>query len=52
MILKGYTPTLALIMHMITFDQPFKNHVFDMTYENNDYTISDYVPQYFGITIG
>ena len=33
-------------------EEPFKNHRFDMTDENNDYTIYDYVSQHFGITIG
>ena len=33
-------------------EEPFANHRFDMTDEKNDYTKSDYVSQYFGITIG
>ena len=33
-------------------EEPFANHIFDMTDEKNDYTISDYISQYFGITIG
>ena len=32
-------------------EEPFANHSFDMTDENNDYTLSDYNSQYFGITI-
>ena len=33
-------------------EEPFANHICDMTDKKNDYTISDYVSQYFGITIG
>ena len=32
--------------------EPFANHRLDMTDEKDGYTISDYVSQYFGITIG
>ena len=31
---------------------PFANHSLDMTDENDNYTISDYLSQHFGITIG
>ena len=33
-------------------EEPFANHIIDMTYEKDDYTISDYVSHYFCITIG
>ena len=33
-------------------NNPFANHRFYMTDEKDDYTISDYVSRYFGITIG
>ena len=33
-------------------EEPVKNHRFDMTDENKDYTIYNYVSQHFGITIG
>ena len=33
-------------------EEPFANHRLDMTDENDDYTIYDYVSQHFGITIG
>ena len=33
-------------------EEPFVNHRFDTTDDKNDYTISDYVSQNFGITIG
>ena len=32
--------------------EPFANHRFDMTDENIHYTISNFVSQNFGITIG
>ena len=40
------------LLYIILSEEPSANHIFDMIDENNDYTISDYVPQYFGITIG
>ena len=33
-------------------EEPFANHIIDMTYEKDDYTTSDYVSHHFGITIG
>ena len=33
-------------------EEPFANHRLDMTDGKDDYTISDYVSHYFGITIG
>ena len=33
-------------------EEPFSNHRLDMTDEKGYYTISDYVSQNFGITIG
>ena len=33
-------------------EEPIANHRFDMTDLKDDYTISNYVSQYFGITIG
>ena len=41
----------GLLYNMLS-EKPFVNHIFDMTEENNYYTISDYVSQYLGITIG
>ena len=41
----------GLLYNMLS-EEPSKNHRFDMTDENNDYTISNYVSQYLGITIG
>ena len=33
-------------------EEPCKNQIFDITNENDDYTISDYISQNFGILIG
>ena len=41
----------GLLYNMIS-EEPLANHIFDMTDENNDYTISYYASQDFGITIG
>ena len=41
----------GLLYNMLS-KEPFANHRLDMTYEKDDYNISDYVSQYFGITIG
>ena len=41
----------GLLYNMLS-EEPFTNHTFDMIDKNTDYTISDYVSQYFGITIG
>ena len=41
----------GLLCNMLS-EEPFVNHRFDMTDEKDDYTISDYVSQYFVITIG
>ena len=32
-------------------EEPFANQRLDMKYENDDYIISDYVSQHFGITV-
>ena len=40
------------LLYNMLYEEPFANHRFDMTYENDDYIISDYVSHYFGITIG
>ena len=40
------------LLYNILSQEPFVNHRFDMTDGKNDYTISDYVSQNFGITIG
>ena len=41
----------GLLYNMLS-EEPFKNQRFDMTDEKDDYTISDYVSQHFGILIG
>ena len=41
----------GLLYNMLS-EEPFANHRLDMTDESYDYTISDYVSQNFGITIG
>ena len=41
----------GLLYHMLS-EELIKNHRFDITDENNDYIISDYVSQHFGITLG
>ena len=41
----------GLLYNMLS-EEPFSNHRLDMTDEKDDYTISDYVSQHFGITIG
>ena len=41
----------GLLYNMLS-EEPFANHRLDMTDEKDDYTISDYVSQHFGITIG
>ena len=41
----------GLLYNMLS-EEPFANHIFDMTDEKDDYTISDYVSHYFGISIG
>ena len=41
----------GLLYHILS-KEPVANHIHDMTDENDDYTISDYVSQHFGITIG
>ena len=33
-------------------EEPFKNHRFDMKEEKDDYTISEYFSQIFGMLIG
>ena len=39
------------LLNMLS-EEPFANHRLDMTYEKDDYAISDYVSNYFGIKIG
>ena len=39
------------LLYNIFSENPYANHIFDMIYEKDDFTISDYVYQYFGITI-
>ena len=41
----------ALLYNMLS-EQPFKNQISDMIDKKDDYTISDYVYQHFGIIIG
>ena len=41
----------GLLYNMLS-EETFKNKKFDMTYEKNDYTISDYVSHHFGMIIG
>ena len=41
----------GLLYNMFSED-PFENQILDMKDEKDDYTISDYVSQHFGITIG
>ena len=41
----------GLLYNMLS-EEPFANHRLDMTDQKDDYTISDYVCQHFGITIG
>ena len=41
----------GLLYNMLS-EEPFANHRLDMTDEKDDYTISYYVSQNFGITIG
>ena len=40
------------LLYNILSEEPFANHRLDMIDEKDDYTISDYVSQHFGITIG
>ena len=39
------------LLYNMLFEEPFTNHRFDMTDEKDDYTISDCVYHYLGITI-
>ena len=41
----------GLLYNMFS-EEPFENHRLDMTDENEEYTITDYVSQNFAITIG
>ena len=41
----------GLLYNMLS-EEPFANHILDIIDENYDYTISDYVSHYFGITVG
>ena len=40
------------LLYTILSEEPFKNQINHITEENDDYTISDYVYQNFGILIG
>ena len=40
------------LLYTMLSEEPFANYRLDMTYENEEYTISDYVSQHFAITIG
>ena len=40
----------GLLYNMLS-EEPFKNQIFDMTDEKDDYTISDYVSQHFDIIL-
>ena len=39
-------------LYTMLSEEPFANHILDMTNGNKEYTISDYVSQNFAITIG
>ena len=41
-----------VLLYTMLSEEPFANHRLDMTYGNEEYTISDYVSQNFAITIG
>ena len=43
---------LERLLYTILSEEPFANHILDMTDGNEEYTISDYVSQNFAITIG
>ena len=40
------------LLYNILLEEPFKNQIFDMPDEKDDYTVSDYVSQHFGILKG
>ena len=40
------------LLYTMLSEEPFANHRLDITDENEEYTISDYVLQHFAITIG
>ena len=40
------------MLYAMLFEDPFANHRLDTTDGNEEYTLSDYVSQYFAITIG
>ena len=40
------------VLYTMMSEEPFANHRLDTTDINEEYTISDYVPQNFSITIG
>ena len=40
------------LLYTMLSEEPFANHRLDMTDENEEYTISDFVSQHFAITIG
>ena len=47
-----YASKFEGFLYSMLSEEPFANHRLDMTDENNDYNISDYVSHYFGIAIG
>ena len=40
------------VLYNMLSEEPFANHILDMTNGNEEYTISDYVSHNFSITIG
>ena len=40
------------LLYTMLYEKSLANHRLDMTYENEEYKISDYVSQHFAITIG
>ena len=40
------------LLYTILSEEPFRNYRFHITEETDDYTISDYVSQHFGVLIG
>ena len=46
-----YASEFKELLYNMVSEEPFANHRLDMTDENEDYTISDYVSQNFSTTI-
>ena len=40
------------MLYTMLSEESFANHILDMSDENDEYTITDYVSQHFAITIG